>query len=81
VAAEAARELEGLLGARFHTAPQAHRWRYAQPSADTSEATPRVAIESWNATSRIGVCGDWLRGGRVEGAILSGWDLARQITR
>ncbi len=78
VAAEAARELERLLGARFRSAPQAHRWRYARPTAD---APQKISLETWSAATRIGVCGDWLRGGRVEGAILSGWDLARQITR
>lgn len=51
----------------------AHRWRYA----DTSPALDRGA--SWLASKRIGLCGDWLNGGRVEGAWLSGRALAEQI--
>jgi predicted NAD/FAD-dependent oxidoreductase len=76
VAAEASRELGSLLGSRFCSSPQVHRWRYAQPAAGALKAFP---IPPWSAETRIGLCGDWLRGGRIEGAVLSGWNLARLI--
>lgn len=50
-------------------APQtwsAHRWRYA----DTEPALEMGCL--WDLNSRIGLCGDWLNGGKVEGAWLSG---------
>lgn len=57
-------------------APQtrtAHRWRYAdsQPARQDGSA--------WRAGERIGLCGDWLHGGNVEGAWLSGRHLASQV--
>ncbi len=51
----------------------AHRWRYA--SSDPSITQGSV----WDAETGIGICGDWLNGGRVEGAWLSGQALARDI--
>ncbi len=51
----------------------AHRWRYA--SSDASIAIGSV----WDADTGIGICGDWLNGGRVEGAWLSGQALAHVI--
>jgi predicted NAD/FAD-dependent oxidoreductase len=50
-----------------------HRWRYART---------RRSLESdaeWVAASGLGVCGDWLRGNRVEDAFLSGRAIARAI--
>jgi renalase len=44
----------------------AHRWRYAM-----SAGTGHQAL--WNDRSRIGVCGDWLIGPRVESAWVSGF--------
>lgn len=42
-----------------------------------------VAIDNpadqWDRERGLGICGDWCRGGRVEGAFLSGWELAKQI--
>lgn len=51
-----------------------HRWRYAQ----TGEADnfPGYLLRS---NLNLGLCGDWLNGGRVEGAWLSGWHLAHHI--
>lgn len=50
-----------------------HRWRYASGSANPSpEFTFIPKLD-------IGLCGDWLNGGRVEGAWLSGRKLADQI--
>lgn len=53
-------------------ASSAHRWRYARSGSDGS-----VAL--WEADRRIGLCGDWLIGARVEAAWLSGTALARRI--
>ena len=48
----------------------AHRWRYA----DTEPAIDRGHV--LDAALGIGLCGDWLNGGKVEGAWLSGRALA-----
>ncbi|MGI4939657.1 MAG: hypothetical protein ACRYHQ_03645, partial [Janthinobacterium lividum] len=50
-------------------AAQAHRWRYARSGR---ARTSRL----WNDQIRLGVCGDWLLGPRVEAAWLSGTRLA-----
>ena len=50
-----------------------HRWRYA--SGHVNPASGPII----NQDLRLGFCGDWLRGGRVEGAWLSGYELASQI--
>lgn len=61
------------LGAPHPAAWTAHRWRYA----DT--ASPLQSGCCWDAGRRIGLCGDWLHGGRVEGAWLSGLQLAQRM--
>lgn len=53
-------------------ATQAHLWRFAL-SAGTGDGA------MWNAEMRLGVCGDWLLGPRVECAWLSGRMLADRI--
>ncbi len=50
----------------------AHRWRYAMSTGSNLGAL-------WSGQSRIGICGDWLLGPRVENAWLSGKTLASQI--
>lgn len=53
--------------------PQAqtiHRWRYA------STATNLTQQYAYDQPKNLGLCGDWLNGGRVEGAWLSGRQLA-----
>ena len=50
----------------------AHRWRYAR-----SGRLGRDAL--WNPDLRLGVCGDWLLGPRIECAWLSGHNLAQRI--
>jgi renalase len=50
-----------------------HRWRYASGHLHTA---PVICI---NHDLKLGFCGDWLHGGRVEGAWLSGYELASQI--
>jgi len=51
---------------------QSHRWRFARSGAAGSLAL-------WDRHRRLGVCGDWLIGPRVEAAWLSGTALADQI--
>jgi photolyase PhrII len=53
----------------------AHRWRYASP-ADPRGAEPPFL---WDAEAGLGVAGDALGGGRVEGAFRSGAGLAGRI--
>lgn len=50
-----------------------HRWRYASGHSNPIQGF------SLNENLKIGFCGDWLNGGRVEGAWLSGYKLASQI--
>lgn len=50
----------------------AHRWRFARSGSAGEEAL-------WDAQQRIGVCGDWLIGPRVEAAYLSGLILAETL--
>jgi predicted NAD/FAD-dependent oxidoreductase len=49
-----------------------HRWLYARPE------TPGPGSQ-WDAAQQIGICGDWLAGGRVEDAFMSGDRLADAI--
>jgi len=65
----------GQLGGPAPQAWSAHRWRYA----DTAPALDKGCL--WDAGQRIGLCGDWLNGGKVEGAWLSGRALARQVAQ
>lgn len=50
-----------------------HRWRYA----DTQQ--PLGMGCAWDAGARLGLCGDWLLDGKVEGAWLSGRRLAEAV--
>lgn len=51
----------------------AHRWGYAAPV----KPYPERCI--WRPRMRLGICGDWCGGPRVEGAYLSGLAVARRI--
>ncbi len=51
----------------------AHRWLLARSEE------PLGPPEPWDAEARIGVCGDWIRGARVEDAFTSGEELARRV--
>ena len=53
----------------------AHRWRYA------NTISPLKIGSWWNSVLGLGMCGDWLQDGTVEGAWLSGRDLAQQIEK
>ena len=56
-----------------HAEISTHRWRYASGSAIPSPECIFMPAQN------LGFCGDWLNGGRVEGAWLSGYKLATQI--
>jgi hypothetical protein len=74
VAAEMLREF-ARLGAPAPQACTAHRWRYADAAPATEQGC------AWDSERSIGLCGDWLNGGRVEGAWRSGRLLACQVLR
>ena len=61
------------LGGAAPAAWTAHRWRYATHAPALTEGC------AWDAVMRLGLCGDWLHGGKVEGAWLSGQALARRV--
>lgn len=63
------------LGGPTPLSATAHRWRYA----DTEPALTQGSW--WDAQMRLGLCGDWLHGGKVEGAWLSGRALAQQVLK
>ena len=67
-------QLADAIGAPLppRLAISAHRWRFARSGAAGEEAL-------WDAQQRIGVCGDWLLGPRVEAAYLSGLLLAETV--
>lgn len=62
----------GELGGPVAHSFTVHRWRYADCQAGTIGS-------AWDPAMGIGLCGDWLHGGKVEGAWLSGRHLARQM--
>ena len=51
----------------------AHRWRYAR--VETAIGQPSL----WDPERRVGLCGDWLMGNRIEAAYDSGVHLARSV--
>ncbi len=53
-------------------ATSVHRWRYAKSGRLGKDAL-------WDGSRRLGLCGDWLLGGRVEAAWMSGRRLAEII--
>jgi predicted NAD/FAD-dependent oxidoreductase len=60
-----------VVGARHL---EAHRWRFALPEPSTLDD-----VCLYDSALRLGACGDWCGGARVEGAYLSGVALARRI--
>jgi predicted NAD/FAD-dependent oxidoreductase len=61
------------LGSPKPQAWTAHRWRYAE----TRSALKDEYV--WQAGINLGLCGDWLNLGSIEGAWLSGVALAKQV--
>lgn len=52
-----------------------HRWKYA--NLDNTAAI--LNGYAWDSELQVGLCGDWLNGGKVQGAWLSGHQLAMAI--
>jgi renalase len=52
---------------------QVHRWRWAKTEA------PLGLPHLWDSKARLGVCGDWCLGNRVEDAFISGLELALAV--
>jgi renalase len=75
VMAEHLSQAFNLLGAPKPAWAIAHRWLYAL--AESTQAL--TANHLWDEASQLGVCGDWLTSGRVEGAWQSGSQLASQL--
>lgn len=65
----------GQLGGPTPESWTAHRWRYADTEPALAEGC------AWRPDAGLGLCGDWLNGGKVEGAWLSGRMLAEQVLR
>lgn len=61
------------LGGPTPEAWSGHRWRYADSDNNLNIGS------AWDDGLQLGLCADWLHGGRVEGAWLSGRDLAQRI--
>ena len=51
-----------------------HRWRYASSPEATSFKQPLT-----DADLHLSITGDWIRGGRIEGAFLAGWELGEAL--
>ncbi|MDH3270634.1 MAG: FAD-dependent oxidoreductase [Gemmatimonadota bacterium] len=67
----------GALIGRFGALPvptftRSHRWGYALASGDADGIL-------YDPDLGIGACGDWCVGGRVEGALMSGLEIARRV--
>ncbi len=65
----------GQLGGPAPQEWTAHRWRYADTEPALAEGC------AWRPEIGLGLCGDWLNGGKVEGAWRSGRRLAEQVLR
>lgn len=74
VAAALLHEFRALGGPAPH-ARTVHRWRYA----DTEPVIDQEC--AWHERDGLGLCGDWLNGGKVEGAWRSGRLLAGRTLR
>jgi renalase len=59
----------------------AHRWRYAARTTDIhyEPVESPTSRSHWQHELRLGVCGDWMVGGSIEDAWLSGTHLAERI--
>lgn len=72
---EAFGELPGAAGAPPHHQAHTHRWLYARVEQAVGVG------HLWDAEARIGACGDWCLGPRVEEAWTSGRSLAEAWAR
>lgn len=64
-------EVTGIRAQPSHAV--VHRWRHAQ----TTEVLGQPFL--WDAKARIGVCGDWCTGHRVEDGFVSGLEMALAV--
>jgi renalase len=64
-------EVTGIRAQPTHAV--VHRWRHAQ----TTDVLGQAFL--WDARSRIGSCGDWCTGHRVEDAFVSGLEMALAV--
>jgi predicted NAD/FAD-dependent oxidoreductase len=64
-------EVTGIRAEPAHV--DSRRWRYAQTTQ------PLGKSHLWDATTGVGVCGDWCLGHRVEDAFVSGLELALTV--
>ncbi len=67
-----------LCGIDISAAPHRvlHRWLYASGGLESESAAA-----PYDPMMKIGLCGDWLKGGRVEGAYLSGVETAEAVLK
>lgn len=61
------------LGGHQPEAYSIHRWRYADCADYIQQGF------AWDDAQQLGLCGDWLNGGKVEGAWMSGLRLAEAM--
>lgn len=52
---------------------KAHRWRYSIAEQPLEQGC------LWDSKERLGSCGDWCQGSRIEGAVLSGMTMADRV--
>jgi renalase len=64
-------EVTGIRATPAHA--DVHRWRYAKTD------TPLGQSHLWDRVLRMGICGDWCIGHRVEDAFVSGLELALAV--
>ena len=64
-------EVTGIRAQPAHVDTQ--RWRYAQTTVPLGQS------HLWDASTGLGVCGDWCLGHRVENAFVSGLELALAV--
>lgn len=70
--ADLATEVEKLVKPVRFMQSHMHRWRYAKTPTPLGKPFLEAGDDLW-------ACGDWCVGGRVEGALESGWKLAAHI--
>ena len=77
IAAVSLAQLQRILGHDLNgQVSLCHRWRYAQQASEF----PQYGY-IYQKTLGLGLCGDWLNGGRVENAWLSGQQLAQELSQ
>lgn len=67
-----AERVTGVAMPLVHVA-KSHRWLYSRPSESLAERS------LWDESNRLGACGDWCGGPRVEGALRSGMAMAGRV--